>query len=240
MSLPPELSALLPCAVLVPTLGRPHRLEAVVANIRRTTPEDHVILACAGDPESLAVFKKLDVFCIDDTDYSDKRYVTRMNALAVWAKNTGAKTMFFGSDDVIHHHGWLSNALEVMAGEGEPAVVVVNDMHNPNGTQAVMRADYLDRAVFDSPGMAFHSEYMHQYADTEQFATAQARQTFARAMTSCVEHLHPTWKAPNALPVDETYKAAQTWKVWQHDSALFKERLAQIESMFGLKAQAQV
>lgn len=233
MSRIPEFDALLPCAVLLPSLGRPHRLEAVVANIRRTTPEDHMILACVGDPESLEILTRLGVYAFDDTGSEDKRYVTRMNRLSEVSVAFNAKTVFFGSDDVIHHHGWLSNALEVMAGPGEPSVVIVNDLHNSQGTQALVASDYLDRTVFDDPSVAFHPGYLHQFADTEMFLTAAVKGQAARAMTSIVEHLHPVWKSANALPVDETYKNAQSWKVWRHDSALWEERLHAIEKRTG-------
>ncbi len=233
MSRIPEFDALLPCAVLLPSLGRPHRLEEVVRNIRRTTPEDHMILACVGDPESLEILTGLGVYAFDDTADEDKRYVTRMNKLVKVAAAFNAKTVFFGSDDVIHHHGWLSNALEVMVGGDGVSVVVVNDLHNPQGTQALVDADYLDHTVFDDPSVAFHPGYMHQFADTEMFLTAAINGECARAMTSIVEHLHPTWGAPNSLPNDDTYKKAQSWQVWRHDAALWEERLHAIEARTG-------
>ena len=48
-------------------------------------------------------------------------------------------------------------------------VVVVKDCLNSSGTQALIRREYLDRAVVDEPGNAFWSGYQHNYADTEMF-----------------------------------------------------------------------
>ena len=213
---------LLPCAILVPSLGRPHRLREAVANIHRNTPEEHHLLFCVGDEESKAVLDELGEWYLDDTDDPDKRYVTRMNKLV---REVDWPSIFFGSDDVIHHPGWLSAALRQM--DTGASVVVVNDLRNANGTQAVMRTTYLPRAVFDAPGQAFHHGYLHNFADTEQFFTAFKRGAYARAMNSFVEHLHPVFGAGNAIPWDDTYVNAQ--RGWDVDAALYNARAALID-----------
>lgn len=216
-----SIDELLPCAILIPSLDRPHRLRSVVDNIHQATPEAHRIMFCVGEPRSKAVLDEIGEWYLDDTDDADKRYVTRMNKLV---KHIGdAKTVFFGSDDYLHHDGWLAKALSVMA-KGY-ALVVPNDLHNPNGTAALVRSDYLDRAVFDEPGAAFHGGYHHNFADTEQFFTAHLRGEFARAVDSLVEHLHPVWNAPNSLPWDDTYRnVAMNSDYWAVDQQLFRER----------------
>jgi hypothetical protein len=129
--------------------------------------------------------------------------------------------MFFGSDDVTHHEGWLEKALTVLQ---TSAVVVVNDWKNQNGTQALMRRDYLERAVFDAPGLAFHPGYRHNFADNEQFSTAMFNGEFARALDSVVEHHHPLFGGADAAPWDATYRNASHG--WDHDAALFQSRMA--------------
>jgi len=216
------ISDLLPCAILVPSLNRPQNIRDIVANIHGNTPEEHFILFMVSDPESMTILDELGEWYVDDSDCEDRRYVTRMNKLVKWLDD--AKTIFFGSDDVIHHTGWLTNALRVM--DGGPSVVVVNDMHNRNGTQAVVRREYLQRAVFDAPGLAFHPGYGHNFADNEMFVTAQKQGEFARAMNSFVEHRHPMFQGANAAPWDETYINAQ--KLWARDEELFLDRLEMI------------
>lgn len=213
-------------AILIPSLNRAHRLIDAWDNIREHTRPEHRVIFCVGDPESIEILDWLGADFIDDSDCGDKRYVTRMNKLI--DKLDDEDTIFFDSDDVYHHHGWLENALEVMTNKDKPSVVVVNDMRNQNGTQALVKREYLDRAVFDAPGLAFHPGYRHQFADTEQFATAAAQGEYARAMASCVEHLHPLFKQPNSLPDDETYRQAQAWQTWLHDTELWKKRSAAI------------
>ena len=216
----------LPCAILVPSLNRPQRLVELVNNIREATPEDHRVLFCVSDPQSIRILTEMGEWFLDDSEDEDRRYVTRMNKLI---REIGdARTIFFGSDDIRFHTGWLTKALKVMDQGAE--VVVVNDLRNPNGTQALVKVSYLDRAVFDSPGMAFHPGYHHNFADTEQFFTAYKRGVYARALDSYVEHLHPLFNAPNSIPWDETYKngALANWDV---DQALFQQRAQQIDQL---------
>jgi len=217
------INHLLPCAILVPSLDRPQRLRDLVANIHATTPEEHFILFCVSDDESKTILDELEEWYIDDSDCEDRRYVTRMNKLVKWLDD--AKTMFFGSDDVIHHQGWLGQALKVMILGWD--VVAVNDLHNMAGTQAVMRRSYLPKAVFDAPGLAFHPDYGHNFADNEQFFTAQRHNQFMRARDAVVEHKHPIYREPDGAAWDSTYEGAT--RTWDEDEARWKIRHAMVE-----------
>jgi hypothetical protein len=220
---------LLPCVILVPSLGRSQRLREVAQNIHEATPEAHEILFCVGDPESKAVLDEIGERYLDDEGETDKRYVTRMNRLIRVVRYEGrGQTVFFGSDDVRHHRGWLSEALRVM--DGGPRVVVVNDLRNRNGTQAVMHIDYTIEAVFDAPGDVFHHGYQHNFADDEQFFTAFHRGQFARAMGSFVEHLHPVFGAPGSMAWDSTYTNAQIH--WDDDAERFHSRVVSIDGAY--------
>lgn len=225
-------SALLPCAILIPSLNRAHRLRDLVANIHATTPEQHRLLFAVGDPDSLAILDELGEWYLDDTDDPDKRYVTRMNKLShiVAEQMPEMRTIFFGSDDVKHHPEWLKEALFWM--DMGPSVIVVNDLRNKSGTQALIRVEYLQEAVFDSPGDAFHSGYGHNFADTEMFTVAVNHNKLGRAMDSFVEHLHPTWGARNSMAWDSTYEVGAMEKSGA-DQALFEsrmERFAELEA----------
>lgn len=213
----------LPCAIVVPSLNRPQRIRPLIENIEMATPEPHIILFCVSDDDSKEQLERLGYWYLDDSGSEDKRYVTRMNKLV---RHVGtAKTIFFGSDDVVFHPGWLTEATKVM--EHGYELVVVNDMHNPNGTASLITTDYANRAVFDSPGDVFHGGYHHNFADNEQFFTAYMRNKYAKAPLSVVEHLHPIFRSSNAIPWDDTYAGAQSG--WAHDEALFQNRAKMIE-----------
>lgn len=213
-----------PTAILIPSLNRPQRLKAVVENIHAVTPEPHRIIFCVGDSVSLRILDGLGETYVNDSLDPDKRYVTRMNKLIHYIGD--AQSVFFGSDDVIHHEGWLREALFVLE---QAAVVVVNDLHNRNGTQALVRTDYLPYAVFDDKRAAFHSGYEHNFADNEMFFTAQARGAYARALGSVVEHLHPLFGADNAMPWDATYTNAQ--RGYDADYIRFTRRMGQLQAL---------
>lgn len=219
------IADLLPTAILIPSLNRPQNLRGLVENIHATTPEAHFIVFCVSDDESKAILDGLGEFYIDDSGEEDRRYVTRMNKLINYIDD--ANTIFFGSDDVIHHEHWLGSALYIMDTE-QKAVCVVNDMHNFAGTQAVVRVDYLKRAVFDAPDLAFHPGYQHNFADNEMFFTANVRGELVHARDAIVEHLHPLFGSNNSMPWDDTYRGAMSG--WDGDMKLWKARRALIEA----------
>lgn len=220
------------CAILIPSLGRGHVLKTVVANLQAATPEEHRIYFCIGDELSRLALDDLGQDYIWDGEEADKRYVTRMNKMV---KEVAEDDIFFGSDDVVHHEGWLTAARRV-ADQGYP-VVVVNDLSNPNGTQALMATSNLPHAVFDDPEAAFHHGYLHNFADTEMFLNARMQGKLGRAMDSVVAHLHPGghktfFDNPHELrPHDSTYQNAQN--NWEHDAALFNKRARQLQVKYG-------
>lgn len=205
-------------AILVPSLNRPQFIRRITDNIHEATPEPHTILFCVSDQASMDILDELGEWYLDDSDVEDRRYVTRMNKLINYLDD--ATTLFFGSDDVIHHEHWLRNALRLM--ETGPSCVVMNDMHNSAGTQALIRREYLERAVYDAPGLAFHPDYLHNFADNEMFWTASLHGELAQAQDAIVEHLHPLFNAENSVPWDETYRNAMAG--WAADEQRWKFR----------------
>jgi hypothetical protein len=220
-------------AILIPSLNRAQYLADLVQNIRDATHEDHRIYLMVGDPASQEVLERVGgIEVLNDEPSPDKRYVTRMNELI---KQVSEDEVFFGSDDVVFHEGWLTRARAVM--DQGYSTVVVNDLSNPNGTQALMRTDALPLACFDDPDVAFHPGYLHNFADTEQFTTARLQGQLARAMDSIVAHLHPGghtgfFDNPHEKrPFDDTYIHSQA--NWEHDAALFEKRMRLLAVKYG-------
>ena len=207
-------------AILIPSLNRPQRIRPTAEAIHAATPEPHRIYWLVSDWESEQAIGQLGEWCATDYDTTDRRYVTRMNKL-VSQLDDDVDFIFFGSDDVIHHPGWVREAMRVFA---DPTIqlVVVNDLRNQNGTQAIIRRAYLEFATFDAPGMPFHRGYQHNFADTEQFLTAHVRGVYARSMSSFVEHLHPVMNGPKKIDWDDTYLNAA--KGFDKDQELFRAR----------------
>lgn len=219
-------------AILIPSLNRASYLSDVAHNIHDVTTEDHRIYWCVGEDDSVGVLNDISEDMLFDGKDPDKRYVTRMNKLI---HHVEEDEIFFGSDDVVHHHDWLTAARSVM--DQGYDVVVVNDLSNPNGTQALMRTDYLSSACFDDPDAAFHYGYAHNFADTEQFNTARLQGKLARAMDSVVAHLHPHghtayFDNPHEKRApDSTYINSQA--TWAQDGELFGQRMRLLNLKYG-------
>jgi len=219
------IADLLPTAILVPSLDRPGSIRRLVENIHEATPESHFILFCVSDRESMGILDELGEWYLDDSGCEDRRYVTRNNKLLDYLDD--ARTLFFGQDDVKFHKGWLSRGLAVMD-EG-PSCVIINDLHNMAGIQALVRREYLQKAVFDAPGLAFHPGYHHNFADNEQFFTADVQGELAYARDAVVEHLHPLYGGIGSEPWDDTYRKSRAG--WDHDLRLWRERRVRIEAL---------
>lgn len=225
-------------AILIPSLGRPQYVQRVFGNIERNTPEPHLQVWCTQGWDYREKLMKLAPLPVlyDDTGMDDTRYVTRMNKMVRTFINgptviPDVEYLFFGSDDVVFHPHWLSHAMKVMKEAPDAQVVVVDDMRNPAGTQALVDVRYLEAAVFDEPGNAFFSGYEHNFADTEMFRTAEKHGVIYRAMDSKVEHLHPLQnQGGGGRPWDKTYADAQG--NWHHDAALFGERMEMLGELF--------
>jgi glycosyltransferase involved in cell wall biosynthesis len=192
--------------IIVPVLGRPHRVAPLMASIEKATPEPHRTLFVASETDKAEV-RALAAAGAD--------YFTVPARHGTWAKkiNAGYRAstepyIFTAADDLLFHPEWLGNALAMMAdGIG---VVGTNDLCNPRTMQGdhathslVSRAYVEEFGTIDEPGKILHEGYPHDYADDELVATAIARGAYAHALDSVVEHLHPWAKK---APDDATYR----------------------------------
>lgn len=191
--------------ILIPVLGRPHRIVPTIESVAAATPEPHRLLfvASADDPAELAALKNAaaDVLVVPANRRS-------------WAKkiNDGYQAtvedwIFTGADDLAFRPGWFSRALAWA--DDHVAVIGTNDIANPrvmtgtHSTHSLFRRSYVkEHGTIDGPGI-MHEGYAHQFADDEAVATAMARGVYVHAFDSIVEHLHPM---VNKAPDDDTYR----------------------------------
>jgi hypothetical protein len=193
-------------AILIPVLGRPHRIIPAIESVSAATPEPHRLLFLAS-PDDEATITALDAAGAD--------YVVVAAGRGSWAckindghRATTEPWIFTGADDLAFHPGWFPRAL-TWADE-KTAVIGTNDIANPrvmtgqHSTHSLFRRTYVDeRGTADQPGLVVHEGYPHEYADDEAVATAMARGVYVHAFDSIVEHLHPmVGKAPD----DNTYR----------------------------------
>ena len=212
-------------AILVPVLDRPKNAKPLVDSIRENTSVPHRILfLCTPLDIAEIEFARMtgaDVHIVDwDAGPGD------------WAKKinegyrlTDEPFVLLGADDLRFHPGWDTFALKI-AEESGAGVIGTNDLGNAtvmrgqHSTHPLVRRSYADEyGTIDEPGKILHEGYSHQWVDTELCQTAMARNQWAFAKDSHVEHLHPFWKKSE---MDTTYRKAQSTS--HKDHAHFNSR----------------
>lgn len=204
--------------VLVPMLGRAHRVAPVAASIRATTRGARILFLCT--PGDTAVLDAICDLAAPNPDAPDLAlrlvpklpfgdYARKINA---GYRHTTEPLIFTGACDLEFWPGWLDAARTAL----DPGIGVVgtNDLGNPRvlaGTHAthflITRA-YIDRfGTIDIPGQVMHEGYPHEFVDDELVGTALMRGAFRYCPASVVEHLHPDW---NKAPMDALYAQQAT------------------------------
>jgi hypothetical protein len=177
-------------AILIPTRGRAHLLEPLLANMHAATKTSHRVyfIAQESDLETFEVLERLRE--------------PRMLALIVPDFNCYAKSanagfrastepfVFTGNDDLRFHENWDLAALSKL--DHWTHIIGTNDGHGRMASFALVRRAFIekDSGVFDQPNILFH-EYLHNYPDTELAEYAKHRGVWAEAPEAITEHEHP-------------------------------------------------
>jgi hypothetical protein len=187
--------------ILVPMLGRPHRVLPLLESIEQATPAASVLFLLSENDttvrrvvaETGRPFRVMPYRSVGD-------YAMKINTgVAV----TSEPLLFTGADDLRFWPGWFEAALSAL-GPGV-GVVGTNDLGNPrviageHSTHFLITREYSRLGTIDRPrsGMLMHPEYPHEFVDDELVGTAKLRGAWAMALDAKVEHLHPHWgKAP--------------------------------------------
>lgn len=194
-----------PVAILVPMLGRPHRVEPLLETITATTPDARVLFLVS--PTDAEVHRAIDRASADRLTVEGPHpgdYARKINA---GYRATDEPLLFLGADDLAFHPEWLEQATSRLA----PGIGVVgtNDLGSPrvitgqHATHSLVTRAYADRfGTIDQPGAILHEGYPHEFVDDELVETAKHRNAWAFARFSYVEHLHPAW---GKAPLDKLY-----------------------------------
>ncbi len=187
--------------VLIPTLGRPHRVADLVANISETAPDANVVFVAEGhDEATLRACWAAGAVVVVNT-----RAASYAGAINCAARLTAGDAIFCGADDLLFHPGWF-DAVKLLE---RHAVVGTDDLHNheviagTHSTHHFVRRDWFAHAVVDEPGLVLCERYTHNWCDTELVKSAQARGQWVMCRESVVEHLHPAWGFGG---IDATYE----------------------------------
>ena len=190
-------------AVLVPVLGRPHRVQPFLDSLRAATPDHRVLFIC--DPDDSPMIAAVAAADEDWIEVSDN-YAAKINA---GIEETDEPFIFCGADDLDFHPGWFETARDLL--ELPVGVVSTNDLCNARNAKGNLATHPLvarwyveEQGTVDEPGKLMHEGYPHEYVDRELTETAQHRGAFAHCPESVVEHLHPM---AGKAPMDALYAA---------------------------------
>lgn len=209
-------------AVLVPTLGRPHRIREMMADLYATVTEDEVRLYFIAETHDLATLE--EIIESGAFGFTNDRSPSYAGAINTGLLETTEPFIFTGADDLHFHEGWLPPLLERAQ---EFGLVGTNDLYNRevlderHATHFLVTREYALTGCVDAPGVLLHEGYTHNYVDTEAVGTAISRGQFAPCMESVVEHRHWLW---GLSPMDATYEKGRDTE--QIDRATFETRRA--------------
>lgn len=191
--------------VLVPMLGRAHRVPKLLQSLGDTAPDARpLFLLSPGDDDVHAAVaaEGADHLTVDGPYPGD--YARKINA---GLRASTEPLLFLGADDLRFHPGWLEAATaKLTPGIG---VVGTNDLGSPrvmkgdHATHSLVTRDYAEQfGTIDEPGIILHEGYPHEFVDDELVETAKHRNAWAFAADSHVEHMHPAW---SKAPMDRMY-----------------------------------
>lgn len=203
------------CLVIVPTLGRPQRVELLLESY----------LECDDDRLDIVfVTSRDDRETIKEVVARGYTQVTVEPASESWAKKVNIafrevvlpgdyEWALLAADDVALRPGWYDHVLTVAAAT-DCCVIGTNDGHNyrvltgQHSTHPCVNRDYYACGTCDEENMVCHEGYRHWWVDAELVETAQARGTYAHAHDAMVEHFHPNYRGAE---MDATYELGQSF-----------------------------
>lgn len=184
-------------AVLIPVLGRPHRVEPLLASLDETTGHDcwPLFLVSPHDEEEIAAVEATGVDMLQVDWAAGGDYARKMNA---GFAHTETPFVFLAADDLRFRPDWAERAIATWEATGA-GVVGTNDLGNSrvisgeHATHSLVERAYGQLGTIDDPGRLLHEGYWHNFVDDELVGTAKHRGAYAAAGDSVVEHLHPNW-----------------------------------------------
>jgi hypothetical protein len=201
-------------AVLVPVLGRPHRVQPTLRTFAETAPGCRVLFIA--DPDDAEEIAALDEAGADYISPGGG-YAAKIRA---GVDVTDQSLIFTGADDLEPRENWLEAAESAMADGIE--VVGVNDLierSRDHATHFLMTRDYALLPTLSGDPGPFHQGYSHWYVDDELIATAEHRGIYAYAPNAQMLHLHPM---VGGAEDDPTYQKGRELR--RHDAHLFRRR----------------
>lgn len=187
--------------VLVPVLGRPHRIAPTIETVRATAPAARVLFI--PDPDDADELRELRRQCANFTVHAGN-YAQKINH---GVRVTHHDLIFFGADDLLFHDGWLEAATAHI--DAGAQVVGVNDLcaartqAGRHATHFLVTRAYAEAPTIDGTPGPLYEGYDHSCVDDELVEVARHRGALVIDPSIVVEHLHPD---AGKAPIDDTYR----------------------------------
>ena len=203
--------------ILVPVLGRPHRVAPVLESAAKATPGADVLFIA--DPDDT---DELEILTLEGADFiaPGGTYASKINA---GVRETDAPLVFSGADDLTFLPGWFEAAKAHLS--DEIRVVGVTDevtKRNQLGHHAphfLIARDYALCPTIDGGRGPLCEAYGHQYVDDEFVGTARHRGVIHISTEARVRHTH---YFDGSGVMDATYEKGLMTR--RRDRALWKRR----------------
>jgi len=203
--------------ILVPVLGRPHRVAPVLESAAKATPGADVLFIA--DPDDT---DELEVLTCEGADFiaPGGTYAEKINA---GVRATDAPLIMSAADDLTFIPGWFEKAKACLS--EQIRVVGVTDQvteRNRLGHHAahfLIARDYALLPTIDGGEGPFHTGYRHLWCDDEFIGTARHRDALHISTEAQVEHTH---YFDGSGEMDATYEKGLAHR--RQDRALWKRR----------------
>jgi len=228
--------------VLIPTLGRPDRVQRLLDNANASTD-------CA-----IAVYfvvERDDTATIEEVRRTEAQLLfndgppTYASCINTAYRETHEPCLFLGADDIVFLDYWLEAAIAAMA---DPTVGVVGTVDPiaplPNhSSHSLVRRRYIEErsGCVDLRDTVLYP-YWHGFTDHELVGVAKSRHAYVYCEDSRVEHHHPGWdkqgRVRGGAALDETYRKGN--RNHRRDTVTFIERSEQWSHLIDAPSPADI
>lgn len=197
-------------AVLIPTLGRPHRVQPLLDNLNTSTAGDFTayFIVERDDTQTIAAVRKAGAGLIFND--GPPSYAVCINTAY---RQTNEPYLFLGADDIVFVDGWLEAAVAAMA-DPQIGVVGTADPRHPlpdHSSHSLVRRHYIEAqsGCMDLRDTVLYP-YKHGFTDHELVGVTKSRHAYRYCEAAHVEHHHPGWdslgRVRGGTTLDTTYQ----------------------------------
>lgn len=208
--------------IYIPTLGRPHKLQAVADNIKAATRSEYK-LYWGVEPED-----RESILAAKDTGHAvilNEYGPSYSHALQTIYEQTAEPVFFWGNDDFYFLDGWDEAPMRKLSERPDISVLGVHDgnPHTKYYSMSFVRRKYIEEqsGVIGMPNRVMYP-YHHNFVDDELTETAKLRGVWDWCEGPCIEHQHPSFTWLGTYATDLTY--AKNDRRFVEDMNTFRER----------------